>query len=132
MVDLILLKIQDFDVILGMDWLRIYHSNANYHTKVVSLRTLDGKEVKFKGERNEEYEGLVLTLTARKLVRKRGEVYLVYVIDKKSEEMRLSKIPIAQEFPKVFPEDLLGLPPGQEVEVSIEVFPGTTLVSQTP
>jgi hypothetical protein len=44
----------------------------------------------------------------------------------------LSKIPIAQEFPKVFPEDLLGLPPGQEVEVSIEVFPGTTLVSQTP
>jgi len=130
MVDLILLKIQDFDVILGMDWLRIYHSNANYHTKVVSLRTLDGKEVKFKGERNEEYEGLVLTLTARKLVRKRGEVYLVYVIDKKSEEMRLSKIPIAQEFPKVFPEDLLGLPPGQEVEVSIEVFPGTTLVSQ--
>jgi hypothetical protein len=65
-----------------MDWLCIYHANANYHTKEVSFRTLDGKEVKFKGERNEMCEGLVLTLTARKLVRKRGEVYLVYVIDK--------------------------------------------------
>ena len=69
-------------MILGMAWLCIYHANANYHTKVVSFRTLDGKEVKFKDERNEMCEGLVLTLTARKLVRKRGEVYLVYVIDK--------------------------------------------------
>jgi hypothetical protein len=46
--------------------------------------------------------------------------------------MRLSKIPIAQEFSKVFLEDLSGLPPGREVEVSIEVFSGTTLVSQAP
>jgi len=35
-----------------MDWLNTYHANVNCLTKMVSLRTPDGKEVKFKGERN--------------------------------------------------------------------------------
>jgi hypothetical protein len=74
-VDLIPLEIQDFDMILEMDWLNTYHANVNCLTKMVSLRTPDGKEVKFKGERNGVCGGgLVSTLTARKLVRKRNEI----------------------------------------------------------
>jgi hypothetical protein len=80
-VYLISLEIQDFDVILGMDWLSIYLANVNCHTKMVCLRMLDGKEVEFKGEKNGVCEGLVATLTTRKLVRKGCEVYLTYVRD---------------------------------------------------
>ncbi|GKA73261.1 hypothetical protein Tco_0779477, partial [Tanacetum coccineum] len=32
-------------------------------------------------------------------------------MEKKSDEKRLEDIPVVREFPKVFPEDLLGLPP---------------------
>ena len=46
--------------------------------------------------------------------------------------MRLMEILVAREFLEVFPENLPGLPLGREVEVSIEVLPGTTLVSQAP
>jgi len=42
--------------------------------------------------------------------------------------MRLTEIPIA----RVFLEDMLGLPPGREVEVLIEVLSGMTPVSQAP
>ncbi|GJV55665.1 hypothetical protein Tco_1456670 [Tanacetum coccineum] len=37
----------------------------------------------------------------------------------KSEERRLEDVPIVQEFPEVFPEDLPGLPPARQVEFQI-------------
>lgn len=128
-VYLISLDIQDFDVILGMNWLSIYLANVNYHTKMVCLRTLDGKEVEFKGEKIRVCGGLASTLTTRKLVRKGCELYLTYVKDEEREQMRLMEILVTREFLEVFPENLPGLPLGREVEVSIEVLPGTTLVS---
>ena len=36
------------------------------------------------------------------------------------------------EFSKVFPSDLVSLPPRREVEFAIEVFPGTTPISIAP
>ena len=39
-------------------------------------------------------------------------------------------IPIVWDFPDVFPDDLLGLPPDRDVEFVIELKPGTTLVSR--
>lgn len=37
-----------------------------------------------------------------------------------------------QDFPKVFPYDLLGLPPERKVEFKIDVFLGTTLIAKAP
>jgi hypothetical protein len=76
--------------------------------------------------------GVVSTLTARKLVSKRGQVYLAYVKEEGRKEMRLMRISIAREFLKVFLEDLPGLPPGREVEVSIKVLSGMAPMSQNP
>ena len=36
------------------------------------------------------------------------------------------------EFPNVFPKELLGLPPEREVDMSIEVLLGTTPISRAP
>ncbi|GJS76031.1 putative reverse transcriptase domain-containing protein [Tanacetum coccineum] len=44
--------------------------------------------------------------------------------DDKSEEKRLEDVPIVREFPKVFPEDLPGLPPARQVEFQIDLVPG--------
>ncbi|GKF06839.1 putative reverse transcriptase domain-containing protein, partial [Tanacetum coccineum] len=41
-------------------------------------------------------------------------------IKEKSEKKRLEDIPIVQYFPKVFPEDLPGLPPARQVEFQID------------
>ncbi|GKG18130.1 hypothetical protein Tco_0372428, partial [Tanacetum coccineum] len=60
------------------------------------------------------------------------QVSIAHVIEKKSEEKRLETIPVVREFPKVFPEDLPGLPPVRQVEFQIDLMPGAALVARAP
>ena len=54
------------------------------------------------------------------------------VIDTKKAEPSLSDIPIVCDYPNVFPEDFLGLPPHREIEFAIDVVPSATPTSITP
>jgi hypothetical protein len=44
----------------------------------------------------------------------------------------LTSIPVASEFPNVFPEDLPGLPLDRDVEFTIELEPSTAPISRRP
>ena len=46
--------------------------------------------------------------------------------------MTLLDIPVVCEFPDVFLDELLGLPPDRDVEFKIELLPGTAPTSQRP
>ncbi|GKF84519.1 hypothetical protein Tco_0249417 [Tanacetum coccineum] len=63
-------------------------------------------------------------------------VFLVNVTTKKagdkSKEKRLEDVPIVQNFPEVFPEDLSGLPPARQVEFQIDLVPGVAPVARAP
>ncbi|GKE84422.1 putative reverse transcriptase domain-containing protein, partial [Tanacetum coccineum] len=50
----------------------------------------------------------------------------------KSKEKRLEDVPIIQDFPDVFPEDLTGLPLTRQVEFQIDLIPGAAPVAQAP
>nr|GEY89864.1 hypothetical protein [Tanacetum cinerariifolium] len=50
----------------------------------------------------------------------------------KSEGKQLKDVPIIQDFPKVFPEDLPGLPPVRPVEFQIDLIPGAAPVARAP
>ncbi|GJZ26222.1 putative reverse transcriptase domain-containing protein [Tanacetum coccineum] len=50
----------------------------------------------------------------------------------KSGEKRLEDVPIIQDFPKVFPKDLSGLPPTRQVEFQIDLMPGAAPVARAP
>ncbi|GJS28217.1 putative reverse transcriptase domain-containing protein [Tanacetum coccineum] len=52
--------------------------------------------------------------------------------EEKSKVKRLEDVPTIQDFPKVFPEDLLGLPPTRQVEFQIDLVPGAAPVARTP
>ncbi|GKB82005.1 hypothetical protein Tco_0948900, partial [Tanacetum coccineum] len=55
-------------------------------------------------------------------------IFLAHVttkeVEDKSEKKRLEDVPIVQDFPEVFPEDLPGLPPTRQVEFQIDLVPG--------
>ncbi|GJX63882.1 putative reverse transcriptase domain-containing protein [Tanacetum coccineum] len=54
-----------------------------------------------------------------------GETLIIQVMEKKSDEKRLEDIPVVQEFPKKFPEDLHGLPPvhqGKDQELPFQLL----------
>ncbi|GJR35416.1 reverse transcriptase domain-containing protein [Tanacetum coccineum] len=48
----------------------------------------------------------------------------------KSEKKRLDNVPIVQDFPEVFLEDLPGLPPTHQVEFQIDLIPGAVPVAR--
>ncbi|GJU90050.1 putative reverse transcriptase domain-containing protein [Tanacetum coccineum] len=50
----------------------------------------------------------------------------------KSKKKRLKDVPIVQNFLKVFPEDLSGLPPTQQVELQIDLIPSVVPVAREP
>ena len=54
---------------------------------------------------------MISVATTRKMVRKGCKAYLAYVIVMVNARSSVSDIPIVSDFPDVFPEKLLGLPP---------------------
>nr|GFC66331.1 putative reverse transcriptase domain-containing protein [Tanacetum cinerariifolium] len=64
------------------------------------------------------------------------QVFLAHVTTKeaegKSEKKRLENVPIVRDFPEVFPEDLPGLPPNQQVVFQIDLIPSAAPVVQAP
>jgi hypothetical protein len=131
-VDLIPLELQDFEVILGMDWLSVYMAQIDCFTKTVTLQRPNGRRVIFRGEKNVIPNCIISVMTARKMVKNGCEAYIAYVCDSKEKTRELTNIPIVREFIDVFADELPGLPLDREVEVSIDVLPGTTPVTQPP
>ena len=48
------------------------------------------------------------------------------------EEVDLKNIPVVQNFPEVFPNDIPSLPPNKEIEFSIDLMPGVGPISIAP
>ncbi|KAJ8774320.1 hypothetical protein K2173_011192 [Erythroxylum novogranatense] len=116
--DLIRLPFHEFDLILGMDWLSKHQVVIDCKAKTVILGDLITE--------------VISAIQARKLLRKGCEAYLAFVFDSKKQCGKLLDILVVKEFLDVFPEELPGLPPERDVELSIEVIPGTALTSRTP
>ncbi|GJV40530.1 putative reverse transcriptase domain-containing protein [Tanacetum coccineum] len=51
-------------------------------------------------------------------------------VEDKSKKKRLEDVPIVRDFPKVFPEDLSGLPPTRQVEFQIDLIPGVAPIAK--
>ena len=71
-------------------------------------------------------------MKARRFLRKGCGAFLALILDSKREQVNLENIPVIREFPDVFPEELPGVPPEREVDLSIEVVHLTTPISRTP
>ena len=54
------------------------------------------------------------------------------VLDSKRGQIELENILVVKDFPDVFPEELPGIPPVREVELSIEILLGTAPTSRAP
>ncbi|GKF50299.1 putative reverse transcriptase domain-containing protein, partial [Tanacetum coccineum] len=72
----------------------------------------------------------------QKYLLKGCQVFLAHITAKKaedkSEEKRVEDVPIVRDFPEVFLEDLLGIPPSRQVEFQIDLVPGAAPVIQAP
>ena len=65
---LIVLCMQDFDVILGMDWLGKNRALIDHEVRKVTFRPLIGENFEFKGDISRSTPRVITTLKARKLL----------------------------------------------------------------
>ncbi|GJX90133.1 hypothetical protein Tco_0343459 [Tanacetum coccineum] len=92
------------------------------------------------GDRSNQGNRTRLNIISRtkthKYLLKGHNVFLAHVTTKETEdksvEKRLEDVPIVRDFPKVFPEDLPGLPPTRQVEFQIDLMPGAAPVARAP
>jgi hypothetical protein len=105
--NMIVLKGQDIDVILGMNWLARHKATLNTDQRIIRLSY------------NQEEILLPIPIPTKAT----GRAYEAIIPE-------IKDIPVVCEFPDVFLEDLPGLPPEREVEFVIELKPGTAPISQ--
>ena len=130
--NLVLLDIQDFDVILGMNWLSRHHATMDCFRKEVKFCRPGEPEITFCGVRKILSSSMMSIMMAGKMLRKSYPGYLAYAVEVRDDDMRLEDIPVVREFTDVFPDDLPGLPLDREIDFQIELAPGTEPISRAP
>ncbi|GKF20845.1 hypothetical protein Tco_0069483 [Tanacetum coccineum] len=132
-------ELDSFDVIIGMDWLSMYHAMIVCAEKIVRI-PWGNETLIVHGDKSNQGNGtrlnIILCTKTHKYLLKGHNVFLAHVTtnepEDKSGEKRLEDVPIVRDFPEVFPEDLSGLPPTRQVEFQIDLMPGATPVARAP
>jgi hypothetical protein len=106
---MIVIKGQDIDVILGMNWLAQNKVIINADQRTIKLSYV--------------HEEVQLSIPVAIPVKASGQVFEAIV-------QEIQDIPVVCKFSDVFPEDLPGLPLERDVEFVIELKPGTTPISR--
>ena len=96
------------------------------------FRIPNDDEFRFRGDKASIPQNLISAITARKLLRRGCQSYLAVVRNAKADKGAVVRVPVVCEFPDVFPEELPGLPPDREIELCIDVVPGTDPISIPP
>ncbi|XP_049414692.1 uncharacterized protein LOC125877444 [Solanum stenotomum] len=128
-VDMVLLDMLDFDVILGMDWLSPYHALLDCYAKTVTLAIPGIPRVEWRWTSCSYPNRVISHIRAQRMIDRGCLSYLAFIRDVGAESPAMESIPVVQEFPDVFPEDLPGVPPVRDIEFSIDLEPGTKPIS---
>jgi hypothetical protein len=107
--NMIVLKGQDIDVILGMNWLTQHKAILNTNLRTIKL--------------SHGHEEVLLSIPVVVPAKPVGQVYETIIPE-------IKDILVVCEFPDVFPEDLPRLPLERDVEFVIELKPGTVAISR--
>ena len=104
--DLMLLPFDEFDVILGMDWLTVHDAIVNCKRKTIDLRCVNNEIIRVESTDLNRLPAVISSMLAQKYVRKGCEAYLAYVLDDKELEKKPESVPVVCEYPDVFLEEL--------------------------
>nr|GEV27207.1 putative reverse transcriptase domain-containing protein [Tanacetum cinerariifolium] len=138
-IDLMPVELGSFDAIIGMDWLVKYQAIIVCAKKIIRIpwgnETLiihgDGSN-----QGNTTRLSIISCTKTEKYVKKGFPIFLAHIttkeVEDKSENKRLEDVPIVRDFPEVFPEELLGLPPTRPVEFQIDLVSGAAPVVRAP
>lgn len=119
----------DYDLILGMDWLKNHKAMIDCEKRKVSITIREEEKVDLSlDERIVQPSLLMRTCYTGKRVL---SCYSMIASAKLKKGEKLAT-PVVDDYPDVFPDELPGLPPTREVEFRIDLVPGTQEISIRP
>ncbi|GJX67885.1 putative reverse transcriptase domain-containing protein [Tanacetum coccineum] len=127
-INLMPIELGTFDVIIGMDWHVKHDFVIIYGEKVVRI-PYGNKTLTVEGDKGRSQLKIISCIIyAEKVVRipyvKQGcHLVLAHVKKKKSKEKQMEDVLVIRDFPEVFLEELLGLPPPRKVLFLIDLVP---------
>ncbi|XP_073133351.1 uncharacterized protein [Henckelia pumila] len=131
--DFIVLKMVNFDAILGMDWLTWHEVIIDCKRKTVSVIDQNGKSLVFRTTSKKSAPGMISAGTAWKLLSNGCTGFLASLIgDLEVQRPKLGEVEVVKDFSEVFSDDVAGLPLVRKVEFGIELLPETKPASKAP
>ncbi|KAD4385967.1 hypothetical protein E3N88_26136 [Mikania micrantha] len=130
--DLFPMQINDFDMILGMDWLSKHRVTIDCQTRRVFFGDPMSPLFVYQGTQPRKPLKIISALKAQKFLLHGCAGFLASVKVDSENELSMSDHPIVCEFPDVFPEKLPGVSPDREVEFTIDLVPGAEPISKAP
>ena len=115
-----------------MDYLTRYHVQLNCRTKVVEFYILSKAILRLDVKGRLVSLARISMIQTRKLLSKRAQSYLAYLINTLKDKVKIEDVSMAQHYLDAFPEELISLPPEREVKFKIELMSETNPISKTP
>ncbi len=123
------IDLRSYDVVLGMDWLSKHKVQIDCANHLVDINNAQGAKVTCIGGLASSAKSLHLILMNSIPVVNKEEYHSLNGV---AIEEKLKKIPLANQFPEVFPVELPGLPPKRDTKFSIYLQPKTEPISVPP
>ncbi|GJZ59082.1 putative ribonuclease H-like domain-containing protein [Tanacetum coccineum] len=126
------IKLGTFDVVIGMDWLVDQDAVIVCGKKVVHI-PIKNKMLVVEGDRGTSRLKIISCNKASKYIERGHQLFVAHVTEKEPKEKHLEDVPMIQDFPEVFPDDLSGLPPPRpKWNFKIELYAGAAPVTRMP
>ncbi|XP_027158240.1 uncharacterized protein LOC113759862 [Coffea eugenioides] len=130
--NLISLAIKGYNVILGMDWLARYNAQLDCKRKLVEFCIPGEATLRLDVRGSLASSAMISGIRARKLLSRGAQGFLAFLLNTPTDKLTIEDVPVVREYPDVFPDELVNLPPEREIELEINLLPGTSPISRTP
>ncbi|KAJ9552858.1 hypothetical protein OSB04_016903 [Centaurea solstitialis] len=127
-----LIPMESLDVVLGWDWMIRNKVKIDCEQKMVRIKLPDGRTAVVYGAKRNRSTSLISVIKANRCIRKGCVWFMAYVVDSKKDKLEVKDVEVVRDYPEVFPEDLVSLPPDREIEFRIDLVPGATPIAKAP
>ncbi|XP_024965131.1 uncharacterized protein LOC112505456, partial [Cynara cardunculus var. scolymus] len=131
-VTLLPMKMDHFDIILGMDWLSKHRVTIDCKAKQIIFGDINKPKYVFQGVLPKKGTRVISEVNVKAMVWQGCEGCLASLQDPEEVWLKLEDIPVVNQFQDVFPDELPGVPPEREIEFIIDLVPGAAPISKAP